>query len=115
MSPIPRQPPRHLFTDLLHVYRAADTVDEGGSPIRTFAIHLPSVRCNIQPQNPSERISAGRVASRWSARVFVKPELDIAADDEVLYGDRVCKIEGPLEDGAGMGVYETFVIVQESP
>ena len=77
--------PDNLYIHTISVSRQTSTVDSGGSPVSTFAIHLSSVSCRVQPVSATEVVKAGRQWSSPTWRVYCNPSNDIAMKDIVTY------------------------------
>lgn len=87
--------PSHLFDQTISTSRPTNTVDEGGSPLETFATYLSDIKASIQPISEAEVIKAGRVATRTNYNLYIEYGNDILATDRIVWGIKTLKVMGP--------------------
>lgn len=69
------------------IQTVTNTVDAGGSPIRTFANSQRNVRCLIVSKGTPEFVEGGRPVNQMSATGYFSPTTSIDADDRVVWND----------------------------
>ena len=71
----------------VNIETVTDTVDAGGSPIRTFAISQRSVRCLIVNKGVPEFTEGGRPVNQMTATGYFSPTVSLAANDRIVWVD----------------------------
>lgn len=98
------RPPVHLFQSAsMTVQRNTVTVGSAGGPSHSWANHLTSVECLIQPMSMSESVRYGRESTRRLFRVSCEGGQDIQGKDRVTITHNV----GGVSTTRTMDVIET--------
>jgi|10_taG_2_1085330.scaffolds.fasta_scaffold01772_13 hypothetical protein len=69
------------------IQTVTDTVDAGGSPLRTFANSQRDVRCLIVSKGTPETVVGGRPVNQMSATGYFPPTISIESNDRVIWVD----------------------------
>lgn len=76
--------PTHLFTDTATVERKTLSVDAGGSPVETWASHIASLACAIQPVSTSKAVLYGADRATRVFTLYCAPGRDITTKDRIV-------------------------------
>lgn len=71
----------------VNVESVSDTVDAGGSPIRSFTTSQRGVRCLIVSKGVPELVDGGRPVNQMSATGYFAPTTTISANDRIVWND----------------------------
>lgn len=93
--------PIHLFTDTVAIERKTEAVDAGGSPVETWASHIASLQCAIQPVSTSKAVLYGADRATRMFSLFCAPGQDITTKDRAVV----------TEDRTGSNVVRRFQII----
>lgn len=75
--------PTHLLTTTCNVYSPVQSQDDGGSPVRSMTRTGINVPCRVKVNSGNESVSAGRPETRYSHAVYLPPDADVEAGDEI--------------------------------
>lgn len=93
--------PTHLFTDTVAIERKTEAVDTGGSPVETWASHIASLKCAIQPLSTRKAMVYGADRAARMFSLFAAPGQDITTKDRAVV----------TEDRTGSSVVRRYQIV----
>ena len=71
------------------IHTVTDTVDAGGSPIRTYALSKSGVKVAIFPNAADEVVEGGRPRGKITATGYLLPTVTINHTDRIVYADPV--------------------------
>lgn len=93
--------PTHLFTDTATVERKTEAVDAGGSPVETWASHIASLACSVQPLSTRKAVLYGADRATRMFSLFCAPGQDITTKDRIAV----------TEDRTGSNVTRRFEVI----
>jgi head-tail adaptor len=87
------------FGKRVSTQRPTTANDNGGFPAETYATNLTNVRAFIQPSGGFQTVIHDGERHRRTARIFMLPGTDIAAQDRIINGSDTWEVESVSTPG----------------